>query len=117
MFNQLRTASFSCGDTELWNHHPAETKQKAFLVITGKEKEKVWVIMCLCLKIDSRIKNMSKMTLRYRVPIGLSLSHSAMDFSASILITVITTLRQTHVLTKKDFLGEYNMNKFWGEII
>lgn len=115
MFNQFRTASFSCGDTELRNHHTAETK-KVFLVITEKEREKAWIIMCLHLKIDSRIKNTSKMTLRCRVSIGIYLSPSAMDFSASILITVITTLRQTHILTKKDFFGEYNMNKFWGEI-
>ena len=116
MFNELRTASFSCGDTELWNHHAEETKGKVFLVITEKEREKAWIIMCLHLKIDSIIKNTSKMTLRCRVPIGISLSYSAMDFSASILITVITTLGQTHVLTKKGFYGKYNMNKFWGEI-
>lgn len=72
--------------------------------------------MCLHVKIDSRIKNTSTMMLRCRVPIGLSLSHSAVDLSASILITVITTLRQTYVLTKKDFCGEYNMNTFGGKI-
>lgn len=44
----------------------------------------------------------------------ISLSHNAMDFSASILINVITSLRQINVLTKKDFFGEYKMNRFFG---
>ena len=57
------------------------------------------------------------MTLRCKVPMEISLSHNAMDFSASILINVITSLRQINVLTKKDFFGEYKMNRFfWGEI-
>lgn len=51
------------------------------------------------------------MTLIRRV----SLSHNAIDSSASTLITVITTLRQTNVLAKKNFLGEHSMDNFFGE--
>lgn len=105
----LQPPLFSCADTQLWNyhHHTTETKEKVFLVITEKEKEKekALIIMCLHLKIDSRIKTISKMTLRCRVLIGISLSHNAMDLSASILITVITAPEQTNTLTKKDFFG------------
>ena len=78
----LQLPLFPCADTELWNHHITQTKEKIFLVITEKEneKEKALIIMCLHLKIDSRIKNTSKMTLRCRVPIGISLSHNTMGF-------------------------------------